>query len=302
MAAYVTELLVRLGWDGSAAKRGMAAAEVDARQRAQRIEKQLEPLSKRIGGQLLGGLGIMQGIRAFERIAEESAKISRESGKLGVTVERYQALQRVSEEFGMTVEDLNSNFAQLPQHIRDSVLEYEKFSRSEANVSALSETHRSLQASKAWLAKAAGLLAGAVNKAGVWTGREMTRRWGIFQKLRGNKNYGEELLVASFADPADAERINRLEGALAAKQAASKDGVVGPFSTWLDYERGLRGIKREEAIKKAIEARGNLNITSDSLAKIGGFNVGSDRQGAMNIVRQQIQLLERIARAFEAEE
>lgn len=309
----ISELLVKLGWDGTAFKRGLAETQVELDKRTSKIQKQLNDFTtkqaKSLGKGLLGGVSVYGAVRGFEAMAEAAAQITKESQKLGVSTEQFQAIAFAAKETGMSVEDIAQNLKDLPPNVRAAMEAFRGMAIDADTVSGLTRADKNITRFKQYGFKSAGALAGAYNWAGETVGKGITNAWAYIQKALGNEDYAAELSATTLADPRDEEEIQRRQMRLFSKRQkrsledADQGRVVGKFSTMLDYELLMGQKKKQDTLSAIIRQQNFTGVnTQDNLNKIGGFNGGSDREALMNIYQRQIDLLERIAKALETDQ
>lgn len=303
----IHDLLVRLGWDGSTYRRGLAQAELDAQRSAARTERTLNKfvadqqkfLFKRVSGYLGAGFAF----REVRKQAEEMARIADSAARLGLSAEQFQALEFAAAKTGIPVSDLARDVASLPESAARAVREFEQLGRVIPNdtVKQVTDAYRQIGAAGGWLQKL--FLVGPAGMLGLNPGPAGALAGGLggiaqaFNSVVGGARWalGKVGINLPAAD----------SGPYRNSEKESESGrVVGPFSTMLDYELLKEKTSREEAanaaIKKAFEARGALNPQGlDPLAKIGGFTGGAGREEQLTIQRQQLDMLERIKEILE---
>ena len=322
---FVNDLLIKLGWDGTAAKRGMQEAEAEAGKAASKMEKTLNKFTakqeKYLTKHLLGAFGISALVSGFESMADEAAKINKESAKLGLTVESFQEIAYASKETGRSVEDIVANLQRMPPDVKAAVEAFRAMGTGmdKETVSALARAHENIEQLKTYGTIFGGQLAGGYTKLGELMGRGITRTESYWQHALGNHDYADELMATTLQDPDDETETKRLQTRLtaaltkrearrtAAKEKFEKEFWEGWDETgeakakfeqefWEGWDEvGDQMARRKEAIDKARQGTPfRAETMPGSLANIGGFYGGAD-PAVLNLLNQQLEVMQRMA-------
>jgi len=309
----VSDMIVRLGWDGSAYTRGLAHAELEAQRTSQKIERGLNGFvrsqSRFLASRFTRYFGVGMAGYAVRSQMTEVQRIVDSAGKIGRTAEEFQALEYAASRTGLSVDYLNDRMDALPESARKAVEEFKKLGLAIPNGTAgqIAQANRQIGQAGGWLKTLF-----TIGPAGMM-GYDSTLSRALLGGGLGGISEGLNIGVSGLRKLLRKAGI-KLPSAPTAPGSADKqespDGRLvvssGPASNWSFLDSELLGAKtkkelaQEEAIRKAMEAKTALNFqTFDPLARIGGFTQAADRDAQRNLQQRQIELLDRIAKAVE---
>lgn len=294
----ISDLIVRLGWDGTAYKKGLNQAEHEAQKSASRITANLDKFvaanRSRVMGGFVGAFGVGGIFSGFKNAAENAARISRESGRLGVSVTAFQEIEHASRETGMSVEEIVKNMRNLPEHVRDSISEFRRLGLgiSETNVNTLTRAQRNIDYAKDTVTAALGPIAGALAKTVNTWWAALSAGWNLRPNAHGwhGSRAGQATgvdqladLIGMFNGNADLEEENRrkqielwTKRSLRAAQAQAP--AEARKAKEADYSRAYQSLV--------------LNADRGGYASSG--DVYANRSGIAGILERQTKLLEQL--------
>lgn len=249
--------------------------------------------------------GAAEVLKQISEAVKEASRISEESTKLDISTDRFQALEFVAKQTGLSVEEMSDHIKELPRDIQEAIDKFEKMgqaipSKTIENLADASDAMR--EATKGpFAANALSAIWTAFKRIALGTAGGIETVAGNISPLAGSKGEevkrsGEDWFTHLFLDmmsnPALVKMQGRMTGELAKKLIQRNADTATEEEELAKFEQA-----RKEALEKAKPAIEHalspfrLEVF-DALNKMGGFGQGAG-QSAL------VAPLDRIARATE---